>query len=455
MAIPTNLVELEQSRYEDWSGEKQKIQPALAQAQTDLQTAKTALSKANEDYKKAEKKVADLRERLGNVATPADGEPLLDQLETEIIAMRAASAAILSAEGAVACHKAEMDLAQSWLREADVEIAAAKKEWDQAKTDAARRKTAADALAAALLSPLPTKAATLLAGQTLSDAKNRIEADFPKELRNRARERAKLAAERDVLERQKAADVLSLYNGLVSSSGNSLDPLKDSLDDAESALVDFVTRAKSRYEQAESSLKRIGGASNPPLTQAQKDRVNDPALKNERNAAAVKENARDAAALVKEQAQEAYDLEQLKFLADPGQAGLAAALADPNSDVAKAKKALDDATADLQVKDPAFTGAMANTLSVWEAALPDSAWRDLYEFDQANSDLEILKRGGANLAAALTGAEISLVQASVKSDEQERRLRALLAQVRIEEAYANARNDLAQRAAFSALRGDA
>ncbi len=457
MATPTNLVELAQNRHEDWSAWKMEAQSALAQVQSDLQAATNALALANQGYGEKEKEVADLRTQLAAIATPADGAPLLEDLKAAIIALRAASAAILSAEEEVGCSKSELDLAQTRLQDAGLRTAAAKTEWDRAKADAARRKAAVDALPRTPLSTLAAKAAALLSSQTFSDAKTRIKNDFPEELRDRARERAQLAADLDALERRKVADVLELYNDLIASKGNGRDklgPFSAKLDDAESALVDFVAKAKSRYDRAEARLKRVGGSANPPLTQEQKDHVSDASLETERKDAADKQSSRDAATLVRERQQAAFEMEQLKVLAEGGQAALTAALADANSDVAKAKKALDDAEADLQQKENDFTAAMADALDAWEAALPDSAWRDLYEFDEASADLDGLKIGGQSLADAMANAETGLVQAAVESDDDERQLRVFLAEGRRQEARADIRGTLANRAAFAALRGD-
>src|SRR5574341_482831 len=108
MATPTTLVELAQQRHAAWTAARAAAQTSAAQAQTDLNAASQALAGAAAKFAEEERKAADIRAQLATITTPADGEPLLDQLEQTIVEQHAAAAAILAAEAGVARAQAAL-----------------------------------------------------------------------------------------------------------------------------------------------------------------------------------------------------------------------------------------------------------------------------------------------------------------------------------------------------------
>jgi hypothetical protein len=457
MATPTNLVELADLRLAGATAAKAAAQTSLQQAQTDLAAAGTALDIAKATYAQKEKHAAEVRAQLAAIATPADGEPLLVDLEQTIIELRAATGAILAAEGAAGKARGRMEEGRSRLQQAEGAIAAAKDEQTREQAARARRETAKSALTQPPLGDLAARATALLASQTFDDAKQRVDADFPQKLRERARERAQLAAARLERTLDAAHDAQQLMDDEATAVGGAqeqaLAPAR-ALEQSASLLFDFATRAVARCDAAEAALVRIGGPDNPPLSQQQKDRIGDAALQAAREAAADAESELDQARELASQKQAAFDLERLKVAAATGEAGVTAALADATSDLAKAKAELDAALGAVPGKETAYTAAMRKSMDAWEAAVPDSAWRDLTEFDAASATLTALSVSPAALATAVTNAEGALLAARLTLDEGARSLSTLQAGLALAAASAAVAEQAAARLAFSALRGD-
>ena len=457
MATPTTLVELSEQRHNDWTAARQAAVAAVAQAQAAHNSAAQALAAASAEFAAQERAAAQIRAQLAAITTPADGEPLLEQLELAIIAQRSAAAALLAAQSALAAAKAALAQGQASVQEADARIAQAKADWDRAKADAARRQAAQDALAAAPLDTLASDAGALLGDPVFDAAEARIEGDFPEALRNRARDRAKLARERLARNRKLAADLnglLALHLNAKGAPADKLPGIAQAAAAAEAALRDWVSRAKERFDRARAALERVGDPDNPTLTQEQEDRINDATLETAREGAAEKEEARDQARAAHEAAAVEFEAERVEVLGEGGAEALAQALADANSDVAKAKKAMDDAAAELQIKQTAYTTAMRDALDGWEAAVPESAWRDLAEFDAASVALTELQAGPAAFLAALASAEAALLAAGIAAHQEDHSLRTYRLEVALPAARGEQERATEGAAVFSALRGD-
>jgi hypothetical protein len=457
MATPTTLVELSEQRHNDWTAARQAAVAAVAQAQAAHNSAAQALAAASAEFAAQERAAAQIRAQLAAITTPADGEPLLEQLELAIIAQRSAAAALLAAQSALAAAKAALAQGQASVQEADARIAQAKADWDRAKADAARRQAAKDALAAAPLDTLASDAGALLGDPVFDAAEARIEGDFPEALRNRARDRAKLARERLARNRKLAADLnglLALHLNAKGAPADKLPGIAQAAAAAEAALRDWVSRAKERFDRARAALERVGDPDNPTLTQEQEDRINDATLETAREGAAEKEEARDQARAAHEAAAVEFEAERVEVLGEGGAEALAQALADANSDVAKAKKAMDDAAAELQIKQTAYTTAMRDALDGWEAAVPESAWRDLAEFDAASVALTELQAGPAAFLAALASAEAALLAAGIAAHKEDHSLRTYRLEVALPAARGEQERATEGAAVFSALRGD-
>lgn len=457
MATPTTLVELSEQRHNDWIAARQAAVTAVAQAQTAHNSAAQALAAASTDFAAQERAAARIRAQLAAITTPADGEPLLEQLELAIIAQRSAAAALLAAQSALGAAKAALAQGQARVQEADARIVQAKTDWDRAKADAARRQAAKDTLAAAPLDTLAAEAGALLGDPVFDAAEARIEDDFPEALRNRARDRAKLARERVARNRKLAADLnglLALHLAAKGAPADQLSGLGQAAAAAEAALLDWVARAKERFDRARAALEGVGDPDNPPLTPEQEDRIDDATLETAREDAADKEEERDQARAAHEVAIAKFEVERLEVLGEGGAEALTQALADANSDVAKAKKAMDDAAAELQSKQTAYTSAMREALDGWEAAVPESAWRDLADFDAASVALTELQAGPAAYVTALANAETALLAAGIAAHKEEQSLTTYRREIALPAARSEEERHIEGAAVFSALRGD-
>jgi trimeric autotransporter adhesin len=458
MAAPTNLLELAQSRVTTWTAEKAGAQAAVTAAQSSLTDSLAALQAANAEFAAWGATIVALRARLALIETPADGAPLLQELEAAIIAQRGASADMLVQQRIADNARAASTSSRARLQDADAGLAAAEGALPAAQTAHAKREAARTAIAQPPLSALPARAASLLASQTFIDAEARIATDFPQALRDRSIARAALAIDEADRAATMRSDVRALVAAYHVSDGNAADKLAATwraLADAEAALYDQVAGAVSRVDAAEAALARIGSAENPPLSAEEHAAIDDAVALPGRQAAATAEDERDIAADAVDAAQARYDLEHLKVLAEDGEAGVTAALADATSDLAEASQELEDARAELTAAEAAYDNTMRETMQQWRAAVSDGAWRDLADFDAARRTLDELALSPAALGVAVTNAEAAVLAAELAVDEEAGRLRAYARALDMSEGVADAAAALLSRARFSALRGDA
>jgi len=458
MAAPTNLLELAQQRLVTWTAEKTSAQAAVAAAQSAVTAGLDELKAATKDYTDATEAITDLRGQLSAIATPADGEPLLDELEDEIIAQRTASAAMLVQQQAGEAARTALGSARKRLQDAESAIAAAQGEVTAEEMERAKREVAKAAVALPPLSDLPARATDLQASLVFTDAEARIAADFPAALRERSIARAGFAvddADRAATMHRDVEALIAAHESTAGGAGDKLAAPTRALRDAEDALYDYVTRAVSRCNAAEAALVRIGGTVNPPLSAEVHDAINDAVALPEREAAATAEGERDIAADAVDVAQATYDLEYLEVFAADGAEGVTTALADATSDLAEANEGLDDAKDALADAEAAYDGAMRETMQVWRAAVPDSAWRDLADFDAASRAIDEFKQNPSALVTAVTNAEAALLTASLAVEDEAQRQRAYAQALEASGGAAEAAASLLERARFSALRGDA
>ncbi len=458
MATPTNLLELMQQRLTTSTDEKTAAQAALQAAQTTLTGALADLQAANDKFTAQTDEIDSLRARLAAISTPADAPPLLAALEAATIARRAATADILVQQSDVDMARMAAESARARLQRADSALVAANADVAAEEAAHTKREAAKTALTTAPLVDLPTRAADLKASSTYTDAQARIDTDFPQALQDQALARAAFTDDKVGRAFGNLTDVQDLIDDYHSSNGNFGDEiaaLEDALDEAEQALASYVARASSRCDAAEAVLLRIGGAANPALSAEEHDAIDDAALLADREAAATAENDRDAAADAVNAAQSDYDLEYLKVFAASGAAGVTAALADATSDLAVAKDTLDTATADLAQMEIDYTNAMRDTLKAWRAAVPDSAWRDLADFNDATNTLDALAASPTGLTTALTNAEAALLAALLDLDEESALLGHYVQALELSAGAATVAHALADRVRASALRGDA
>jgi hypothetical protein len=453
MAAPTTLLECAQQQHTACGQQKTVAQTRLSQAQQRVGATQAAHAQATAAFATLEQEVASIREQLAKIVTPADGEALLEKLELAIIALRASQAALLSAEEDKRAAQDELDQATVALRLAETALASVTAVLEETVSRDKQRNDARSAVTKAPLSTLPATAATELTGAVFTAARTRIEGDIPAALITRARERRDAQGKSLSALRTTVSDAEDAANSEANTNGGAAGKIEAPRSDflrKEALLFDYVSRGKERYDRALALLTRIADPKKPQLTDAQKARINDATLQTAREAAATKEHEHDAARNAVAEKQAALEVALLKARAADLDAD-----ANLDADVIAAQAALAIAKTDLAAAEAAYTAAMKTTLNTWEAAVPDSAWHDLANFEEARELLTTLKdiTPGA-LGTALTAAEQALVTALVVADKRDRTARFLQEhQAQQAAKWTNAQSLTAQRL-FSALRGD-
>jgi hypothetical protein len=296
------------------------------------------------------------------------------------------------------------------------------------------------------LSTMVADATAALAAKPWTDARARIQADIPPELRDCANERAKVEVKRLENDNKKVAETVKL-----------LDNRRQLFDNADAAFRDYVVNAKGRFDQALAIAARVADPKQNPLTEAQNlsthsknpDGSTDTALQTKRNDAAAARKAVATAQIDVDAKQTDLDIARLEALAKDIDA-------DPETDVAvtAAKAALATAQSNLASANTAFTSDMQTDLADWETAVPDTAWRNLADFEAAKRLLVALKTDPAPLVTMMDTAEAELVAALIVAEKAGRTLSLLKSEVL--KAAAKARLDTGSlpRRALGALRGD-
>jgi hypothetical protein len=426
---------------------------ASLKAEADYAAARTKLGKATDDYAALERDAARIRKELAEVETPADGEALLAKLSDTIVALRAKSADILSAEEDAALAKASSEKAGSDLKSAESLLAAADAALSAAKSDSDRRAALVNALGDAPLATIQQDAADALKADPFKAAQNRMKDDIPDALRARAEERRQNEVDSFDLEQGIADKAESLLAAELDKNGGlsgKAEKLRAEYARAASRLRDYVGRAKERYDHALALAARVADEENDPLTDAQRARINDAKLAGDGAAAAVLEKARDDAGADVKEAE-----------AELAKARLAARAADvdpdanPTQEVKDAQKNLDDAKNAFAIADGNYLPDSVKALDAWEAAVPDATWRHLADFEESQQALGDLKSTkGQDLVDDVTQAETALAAALADASSSARRLRTLEAERDAHAARAAFESSAASRLTLSALRGD-
>jgi hypothetical protein len=120
-----------------------------------------------------------------------------------------------------------------------------------------------------------------------------------------------------------------------------------------------------------------------------------------------------------------------------------------------ARAALTAAQAALTAADTAYRTSNKGVLDIWEAAVPDSAWRHLYDLEEAKRLLNLVKNADPAVDdTAVTTAETALATALDKIGASADVLRVLEGERQRRAARLEFEDGAAPRLLFSALRGD-
>jgi hypothetical protein len=514
MAEPTTLIEYAEQQFNRAQAAKQAAQTAVAEAQAKLSAARKVHDQATQTLATFLQNATAIRKQLATIPTPADGDVLIDELEQTLIQLRGQQVQLLTAQEGLATAQADVEQANSELRRATAELTQMEVALKEAEQQSQHRISLQEALLTPPLDTIISDATGALSAKPHNDAKARIESDIPSPLMGRARERRDEVEGERV---KQLADVLKtiatfLLDERDTNGGlaGKVDKRRAAFQQAEDTFFDYALTAKERYDSAINLLTKVADPDNAPLTQAQIDRIQDTDLQAQRQAALDEEKDRDD--LLKEVYSKRADLEKAEFAAiaeneDPdtdadvlaARAALTAAETAFNtaeSSWTGAAKARDDAQADLLLKqaahvaaiqaaqergdDPATDAdviaaqaaldaaqtALDNTvtayraspkgiLDAWEAAVPDTTWRHLADFDTAVQRLNGLKDSTpVALVSAMGTAETELVEALVNLDQSRSVRRRLEDESAVRTARIEFDRSVAQRRMFSALRGD-
>jgi hypothetical protein len=448
MTDPTTLKDLALANLTGWQARAAAAGTQAAAAQTALSTAVGDLAAATQALANAKADGERIRAALAAIPTSADAGPLLAQLDTATIAQRAAAAAILAAERALALARARLEgstLAVRAAQSARVRAQAESNAADLASTQVA-------ALVAALAQPplktLAADATDLLGALTTAAAQTAAEQDLPAALLTRARERATLARNRitgGVAARDAFAALIQAHVQAHGSTQERLVGPRAAYTAALATLQAFVVGAKQRLDRAQGVLTRLADPTQQSvLTAAQQARLNDADLSKARELAATHEQTLDATRWGREQAEQTRDLQQAK------QAAGAA------NDLVAAQAALATAQGKETSAAAAYPPAERTLLAEWEAAAPDGVWADLADYDEAIAILKDLAATvPATLASALATAEGTLVKDLVALGKEQAARDLYLAELAARTVATDFDAGAADRIAFAALRGDA
>jgi hypothetical protein len=501
-------------------------QQAVADAQQQLADAQAALVQVNAERQEAssdlaslEGQAASIRQKLSVIVTPADGAALLDALEQTTIRIRAQQAAIVKIQERFSVIQAGMAQAQTSVAAATAEQQEAAAALAGATGSNEDREALSTALGSAPLTNVNLEAGKALdaanpvEGAAFKKATERIKKDIPAKLFERAqarREQASVLVSQDVKNNRAAEDAVlkerATNGGVKEVAAQALTIFKR----AEAAARDFAGGAQTNLDGAKAALAEVGDPNRSPLTPEQEERIHDPALATNRNAAVDEEatlettlgkDVSDKQALLDEAilkakaepsaaneqavvdarddlstAQDDYDAanqtwrEKEELLAAAVEAveakkiALAAAIQqavtdgndpDTDPDVGLARTALTTAQNNLKTAEDAYKGSPHGRLDLWESAVPDTTWRLFEKYQDAVEILNTLKTSNpATLKGNLQTTEETYVAAQLTADKSAN----ILAQLTAEQLQRAARQEGAQKTAdarlFSALRGD-
>lgn len=517
MAAPTTILEYVTLRRDSAQQDLTNTQTQLAAAQTAVASAITALANETALLESLNKAAAKLRQRLAVVPTPADGEPLLAALELLAIRQRASQSRISHIQEDILIAQGNMNAVQGAVSSATAALNSAEADLERAVRPSEQRDewvTALDAEPLASMHTAATKALdpTLPEGAAFKKATERIEADIPAKLLERARKRRDAEAARIKTaadNAKKAADaVLAERNN--SGFAAQADDLRATFRSVESVTSEYVGSAAARFEQATSALTAVGDEHNSPLTAEQTARIKDPALQTDREAAVDEEEAVDAKRKDLEDKQKLLDDAVVAAKADPTNATKAqdvldaqddvdtarvayfvahdawvdklsdyiaaihdveekvklvnaarqaaiAAGADPetDADVLAAKSDLTNAEQALKQAEDDYKASPHGILHAWQVAVPDSTWRLFERYEQAKQTLTRLQNpAAAAVKLGLKTAETNYLTAQLKADASASVLSQLTAEQIRRTTREGAVRETATARLLSALRGD-
>jgi hypothetical protein len=427
----------------------------LAAAQLGLAAAKAALDADVEALKKLVTDIAANRVKLATTPVPSQVTALNNEIRDQIIKQRARQGVILDDQEAVAAAQSDLNAAGAALKRATSRLAESAAGLTAAKDANKQRQLLKSQLAAPPFTTIQADATAMLAGAAATDAQADIDANFPAPLQAIARKRFATREDRAAQLRQAIADAeKALGNTLASSTGLAGVAARKAVDfnQAEQALRDYATTAKTRYERAVGVLADLQAMKNqtkkPDLLTAQEKL--DVAVSPARTTAKTNTDPIEDARKEVDKARHALDAQIVTQIGNDVDKLATDPAVKAKRDAIGAK-----ATALKTAQDALAASGDKKVLDEWQIVVPDPAWRALIDYIDATSALDDLKTTApATLATALDTAEnayATALTAAAKAQRQADALTDVLSQ-RVERVDASSAALPARL--LSAVRGD-
>lgn len=429
-----------------------ELQSAVTSAQSKLDSVKAERLAAQTDLAKTDSDIAALEAKLASETEPSDIEADSKTLRKLVVQQRSQSGKVSQRVDSERDAQLNLDVARESAATIGAKLAAAKAGKANADARAATKLAWVNALAAPPLSTLPADATAAKTGPKQVAAKARIDNDFPADLQTLATQRHDAQKKRfDALHASYDTSVALMATTFPTSGGRdeSIEAARNAYNDAWARLGDWVKLAKSRYDAALGLFVAIATA--PTLSAAEVSDVTSSPY------AAAADAAAKGASKDRDDARSTVWIDQIKL----EDATIAAYAPDPTAtpDLSVPTKAVNDAKAALGPKETAFTTggppSPKDKLGLWEAALPDSAYRSLANYELANDLLNTLASATPSaLVTKLNDQEDTLataLQAAAKAERSALFLREIL---KLQSKRVEHVDLVMQDRIFSAVRGD-
>jgi hypothetical protein len=398
-----------------------------------------------------------IRGKLARIAMPADGDPLLVDLNTAVIALQQARQDQVAAEDALAQLRATNTGLRAEKQETDDLAAQAATRLKAAQTAKTQREGLKTALTTAPVKDFPATANTLAGSVTAVDAKKHVDDDFPPELLAQARARRAQAAavqtRADAI-RDAAQSADDTQNETSNRSTDKIPRLERALRVADAAADDYVKHAAGTLQAAKAVLERYAARSVSALTAAQKNHLFDAAQINDRKAALLEQSKRDAKAAELADAQADLDRAVLAEQAKDADYDVAAAKLDP-AKLKPKQDVVDTKSGELVPLVAAYDFTAQKKVADWFAQVPDALWDDLAAVDGALASLATLTPATkpADLKAALDASETALLAEMQKLDKENRTVATRRRRLAAASAAADQEETASSTRAAAAVRG--
>ncbi len=413
--MATTLLQFWRQQLAIYAAEQTAAQKDLADAQTALAKAKETLDGAPakkidgdlEEVAKTGSQIAAKRAELA-VADPPDAEMLLDQIVALIIKQRGQQGTVIDDQDDVAAFQAAVEAAAGTLARAKARAARVAATVEAVKSDDTARGMLKTTIGNAPLTTLKAVATAFSASATLTNAKKRIDKNFPAQIVAIANKRrdarvsqlATLQADLD-----HAADALGTQQANDSGLAGKATQTRIAFERAQDALAAYVATAATRFAQAETVMVALEaielaapGTVPDLLTAAEQARVADLAVKG----AAAEPTAEDLDKDLNDlfAARSALAAQVLTSIATDVDA------LGADAQIATKRAAIDTAKTKFKSDLGTFAAANKGDLDLWEAAIPDGAWNVLVQYLGGVAALTDLKGiDPVSLATAMDTAE--------------------------------------------------